>query len=120
MSGEVVHRLGVFLGVLAGAGLLARRWAAARRDRRTRRRLAALMTGVRARDGGAWAPVRERARRWAPPVAVAGAGWVLVGGVPGLVTGLAAAVALRWWRARRTAGGPRRVTRVRRRTDCPW
>ncbi|MDT0439669.1 type II secretion system F family protein [Streptomyces doudnae] len=106
MSGEVVHRLGVFLGVLAGAGLLARRWAAARRDRRTRRRLAALMTGVRARDGGAWAPVRERARRWAPPVAVAGAGWVLVGGVPGLVTGLAAAVALRWWRARRTAGGP--------------
>ncbi|MEU2726876.1 type II secretion system F family protein [Streptomyces griseoviridis] len=103
MSGEVVHRLGAVLGMLAGAGWLARRWEAGRRERRVRRRLAGLVRGAEAPARRARAEVREIVRRWAPPVGAAGAAWALVGGVAGVLVGLAGAVGLWWWRARQMA-----------------
>lgn len=108
MDAEVVHRLGVTLGVVAGVGWPARRWWVARRERRVRRRLTVLVRGSRAPDGeardGSRTRAREAVRRWAPPVAVAGAGWVLVGGVVGAGVGFLAALGMWWWRARRPPG----------------
>ncbi|MFJ4470161.1 type II secretion system F family protein [Streptomyces sp. NPDC089424] len=99
MNAEVVHRLGVALGVVLALAWIVHRAAAARRERRARRRLAELL----GRHAVAQAPRVACAavvRRWSPTVAVVGAGWVLVGGVPGVVVGLVAALAV--WRRRRS------------------
>ncbi|EKX62916.1 hypothetical protein STRIP9103_05433, partial [Streptomyces ipomoeae 91-03] len=52
--------------------------------------------------------LRGAVRRWLPVVGVAGAGWVLVGGLLGLLLGLAAGGGAWWWlrRARSAGGGP--------------
>ncbi|MFJ6738837.1 type II secretion system F family protein [Streptomyces sp. NPDC091279] len=105
MSGEVVHRVGVVLGVLVGAGWLVRRGVAARWERRVRRRLADLVAGAEAVPGEVRVEAREVVRRWAPLAGVAGAGWVLVGGVAGVAVGVGAAAGLWWWRARQRARG---------------
>ncbi|MFI6375433.1 type II secretion system F family protein [Streptomyces sp. NPDC050546] len=104
MSGEVVHRLGVALGILTALGWSVRRLTESRRRRRIRRRLA----GLSPREATAPAPrlaLRRAARIWLPPVGVACAGWVLVGGLAGAAVGLAGAVGMWRWRLRQEAVG---------------
>jgi pilus assembly protein TadC len=45
--------------------------------------------------------VRDYGRRWLPVVGVGCAGWVLIGGVVGVLVGLAAGFGVRWWLRRR-------------------
>ncbi|GAB2736638.1 type II secretion system F family protein [Streptomyces bullii] len=105
MSGELVHRLGTALGVVLLLGWAARWLAAARRERRARRRLAEVLAREMTRAAVPRRAVRAAARRWLPLVGVACAGWVLAGGLAGVAVGLVVAVALWRWRLRRAATG---------------
>ncbi|MEU1269984.1 type II secretion system F family protein [Streptomyces sp. NPDC005799] len=103
MSAEVVHRLGVTVGIVVVLGWLLRWLEAVRRERRVRRRLAGLVSAV---EGAVDAPrleVGEVARRWAPVAGVVAAGWVLVGGVAGVAVGSVVGAGLWWWRRRQGA-----------------
>lgn len=104
MSVEVVHRLGVTVGIGAVLCWLVRWLDSVRRERRARRRLAELLVPEATADARG-AGLREVVRRWLPEVLVAGAGWVVVGGVAGLVLGSIAAVGLGRWRQRQQAAG---------------
>ncbi|WP_314224945.1 type II secretion system F family protein [Streptomyces zaehneri] len=104
MSVEVVHRLGVTVGIVTALWWLTRCWETARRRRGARRRLAGLLasaTAATARGAG----LRTAVLRWLPDALVVGAGWVVVGGVVGLVLGLIGAVVLGRWRRRQQAAG---------------
>ncbi|MEV0208191.1 type II secretion system F family protein [Streptomyces sp. NPDC050788] len=103
MSAEVVHRLGVTLGVLLALGWLLRRLETVRRERRVRKRLARLVTDAAAARSGPRFAVRETVRRWMPLVGVVCVGWVLVGGLPGVLVGLVVAAGLWRWRRSRAA-----------------
>ncbi|MBT2422888.1 type II secretion system F family protein [Streptomyces sp. ISL-22] len=105
MSGEVVHRLGTAVGAALVVGWLLRWPAAARRERRARRRLAGLMAATDVTSTRRRFDVRQGVRRGLPMVAVVGAGWALVGGVAGLVVGLLVAAGLWLWSRRQGAGG---------------
>ncbi|MFF8942589.1 type II secretion system F family protein [Streptomyces sp. NPDC014864] len=111
---EAVHRLGAAVGVALLLWQLVRWPEAVRRGRRVRRRLASLLEaepeagaapqGLRA---GRWWRGRDAVPGWLlPAVGVVGAGWVLVGGLPGVVVGVVAAVGLRQWHRRRAPAGP--------------
>ncbi|MEV0219907.1 type II secretion system F family protein [Streptomyces sp. NPDC050704] len=109
MSVEVVHRLGVALCVVAGVWSLARALGTARRERRVRRRLGAVLDLLGEPGPGPVVesgPVGRRfevgagVRRWLPVVGAVGACWVFVGGVPGLVVGLVAGAGVGWWQRR--------------------
>jgi hypothetical protein len=108
MSAEVVHRLGVMVGTVLLAGWLVRWAVTARRAHGVRRRLTGLtgLTGPRRTPA---APRRvevlARARSWLPLLATVGAGWALVGGIAGLLAGLAVAAGLRHWQRRRPPAG---------------
>ncbi|OQR64744.1 hypothetical protein B6E66_07230 [Streptomyces maremycinicus] len=103
MSAEVVHRLGATVGIVTALWWLTRWWEATRRRRRARRRLGELLaTGAVAVRGTG---LRKAVRRWLPDVVVVGAGWVVIGGVAGLLLGLIAAVGLGRWRRRQQATG---------------
>ncbi len=109
VSAEVFHRLGVALGVVLALAWLLRWIETVRRERRVRRRLARLlaleMEAVRERGpAGRWFGARGVVRRWLPVAGAVGGGWVLVGGVAGVVVGLVAGVGLWRWRLRRPAG----------------
>ncbi|MCG7207200.1 type II secretion system F family protein [Streptomyces arenae] len=107
MSAEVVHRLGVTVGVLLALGWSAWRTERARRGRRTRRRVAALLAlGTPAQHSD----VSGTVRRWLPVVGVVCGGWVLIGGITGALLGLGAAVGL--WRWRRREGDGDRAARA--------
>ncbi|MFE6196908.1 type II secretion system F family protein [Streptomyces sp. NPDC057838] len=107
MSADVVHRLGVTVGIAAvgivlGVGWGVRWLAQARRRRRLRRRLA----GLSAPETAAPSPrlaLSRTARTWLPPVGVACAGWALVGGPAGVAVGVAGAVGTWRWRLRQEA-----------------
>ncbi|QJT03153.1 hypothetical protein G9272_25085 [Streptomyces asoensis] len=104
MSVEVVHRLGAAVGIVVALWWLMWWWETARRRRRARRRLAELhASGPAATVRGAG--LRKAVRRWLPDALVVGAGWVVVGGVAGLVLGLIGAVGLGRWRRRQQAAG---------------
>ncbi|MFM9613528.1 hypothetical protein DF268_45535 [Streptomyces sp. V2] len=109
MSQEVVHRLGVALGVLVALGWGLRGVEKVRRERRVRRRLAELMAlRMVAEASVPRVRVWELGRRWGPEVGVVGATWVLVGGGLGGVLGVVGAVAVwRWRRARERGAGER-------------
>ncbi|MGW3663991.1 type II secretion system F family protein [Streptomyces sp. NPDC005141] len=101
MSAEVVHRLGVVVcGALLVGGSSARWLGAVRRERRTRRRVAELLLLTTAPSPRRH-DLRGYARRWLPVLGVACAGWVLIGGAPGVLVGLAAGFGVRRWRRRR-------------------
>jgi hypothetical protein len=97
VSAEVVHRLGVGLGVVLVLGWAVRWLEGVRRERRVRRRLAGLLVREVA-PGGVRFEARGVVRRWLPAVGVACAGWVLVGGVSGAAVGVIGAAG--WWRWR--------------------
>ncbi|MBZ9641325.1 type II secretion system F family protein, partial [Streptomyces sp. PSKA30] len=101
MSADVVHRLGVALGVALVLAWLLRRMEVARRERRVRRRLAGLLA-LDTTVAGPRFEVAGVVRRWWPTVGVVGAGWVLVGGGAGVLVGLVGAVGWWRWRHRRT------------------
>ncbi|MER6162089.1 type II secretion system F family protein [Streptomyces sp. NPDC001868] len=107
MSGEVVHRLGMVVCALGGLWLSARALAAARRERRLRTRLAEVLA-VAAEPPRRNLVPRGAVRRWLPVAGAVCAGWVLVGGVLGVLLGLAAGVGAWLWlrRARRAGGDP--------------
>lgn len=104
MSAEVVHRLGAAVGIVMVLWWLMRWLQTVRRERGARRRLAELLpsqTAPRIRPFAA----REAVRRWLPQVSVVAAGWVVVGGITGLVLGLIGAAGLGRWRRRQQAAG---------------
>ncbi|WP_328757946.1 type II secretion system F family protein [Streptomyces sp. NBC_00271] len=96
MSTEVVHRLGAL-----ALGWLPRALGAARRERRARRRLTELLALERAPERRHFA-VRDVVRPWLPVAGAVCAGWVLVGGLAGVVVGLLAGFGA--WRRRRRPG----------------
>ncbi|WP_328781280.1 type II secretion system F family protein [Streptomyces canus] len=104
MSAEVVHRLGAVAGAALVIAWLARWAAAVRHERRVRRRLGELLAAAQGTAEGPRFEVRDLVRRWLPVVGVGCAGWVLVGGVAGVVVGLVVAAGLWRWRLRQTAG----------------
>ncbi|MFE4173372.1 type II secretion system F family protein [Streptomyces sp. NPDC056909] len=103
MSHDVVHRLWAVTPALAALGCAVLAVAALRRERRVRRRLAALLAvedGLPAVEVGrrrARPQVGAWARRWGPPLCAAVIGCVLVGGAAGLLVGLAGAYGVRRW-----------------------
>lgn len=105
MSAELFHRLGVAVGTALVVGWLSGWPVAVRHERRVRRRLAALMATADLTSKRRRFDVRHGMRQGLPMAAVVGAGWVLVGGVAGLVVGLAVAGGLWLWRCRQGAAG---------------
>ncbi|MEU0390421.1 type II secretion system F family protein [Streptomyces chartreusis] len=106
MSGEVVHRLGVTVGVLLALWWSVRRLKETGRRRRMRRRLAELSPREAAVPSPPPHLARSRAaRRWLAPVGVACAGWALIGGLVGVAVGLVGAVGMWRWRLRQEAAG---------------
>ncbi|WP_327344257.1 type II secretion system F family protein [Streptomyces europaeiscabiei] len=107
MSGEVVHRLGMAVCALAGLWWLARSLDTARRGRRLRARLAAVLA-LAAEPPRRNIVSRGVVRRWLPVAGAVCAAWVLVGGLPGLLLGPAAGVGAWLWlrRARRAGDDP--------------
>ncbi|MBQ0827358.1 type II secretion system F family protein [Streptomyces tagetis] len=105
MSGEVVHRLGAVLGTVAAAGALAHWAGAARRDRKARGRLTALLTPELSGPGTRRTEVVGAVRRGLPLLGTAGAGWALIGGAAGALVGLLLAAGLWRWQTRRAATG---------------
>ncbi|MFE9682654.1 type II secretion system F family protein [Streptomyces sp. NPDC006285] len=108
MSTEVVHRLGAAVCVTTVVWALVRAVGAARRERRVRRRLEALLVLLTEQRGPAveqvssgWRPrTRVAVRRWLPAVGALSACWVFVGGATGVVVGLVAAFGLWRWQRR--------------------
>ncbi|ORT59225.1 type II secretion protein F [Streptomyces sp. CB03238] len=104
MSGPFFHSLGVTVALSAGAIWLTWTVAARRRERRVRRRIAALLGAEHARrrawrpEYGAWV------RRWAAPAGAALSGYVAVGGIAGCAVGAAAAYGVRRWQRRPRPG----------------
>lgn len=107
MGGFVIHRLGMAL-CLAVAALCAGSAVAARvRERTVRRRIGSLLAAAPVRRGPVVGPrMRGVARAWAWPAGALLAGWVLVGGAVGVLTGCGAAFgAWRWLRRARPPAG---------------
>jgi hypothetical protein len=101
VSGLVVHRLGVVL-CMAGlsawtVGLARQGWRARRARRRARAVLAAPARPERPRGG---VQIPPALRKWLPVAGAGCAGYVLAGGVPGLLLGAVAAGAVWRWRVR--------------------
>jgi pilus assembly protein TadC len=67
--------------------------------------LGELLAEVEVTSGRSRFAVRDGVRRWLPGVGAVCAGWVLVGGVAGVVVGLVVAGGLWRWRLRQVAGG---------------
>ncbi|MFF3910913.1 type II secretion system F family protein [Streptomyces sp. NPDC001848] len=108
MSASVVHRLGMLCAVLA-LWWPTRTLIVARRTRRVRRRVAAVLAGAgaarqRSRErvpgGVRRTEVRDAVRRWLPVTGALCAGWVVIGGFAGLGVGLVTGIGVARWRAR--------------------
>ncbi|MGW2816512.1 type II secretion system F family protein [Streptomyces sp. NPDC001415] len=109
-SPEVVHRLGVAVGAIALTLWMALGVARRREERRVRRRMAALLAleSLTLPSRRSWSPAwTAGAKRWGAPLGALVAGYVLVGGVVGVLVGLAAAYGAWTWGRRRRARGDR-------------
>ncbi len=99
MGGYLVHRLGIALCLAVAALWTVREVTARVRSRAARRRITALLgvePGLRGPVFGS--AVRGAVAVWAGPAGALLAGWVLVGGVAGVVVGALAALGVRrWW-----------------------
>ncbi|MFI6337860.1 type II secretion system F family protein [Streptomyces sp. NPDC050535] len=118
MSAEVVHRLGVVVCATLAFGWLARSLWAARRERRVRRRLAELLA-LKAAKSERRFELGGVGRQWLPVAGAACAGWVLVGGLPGALVGLAAGFGVWRWRQRRGAGPAEEYDQARAARQLP-
>ena len=105
MNGDLVHRLGVVVGMVLLVGWLTRGLAATRRERALRRRITGLLAPEPAPPAPRHAEVLSTVRPWLPLLGPVGAGWALIGGVAGVLVGLMGAGALWRWSARRSAAG---------------
>ncbi|MGN3958715.1 type II secretion system F family protein [Streptomyces sp. ESR1.13] len=103
MSGDLVHRLGAVAGAALAVGWLTRGLAAARRERVLRRRATGLLAPEPVRRAPRHTQVLSTVRPWLPLVGTVGAGWVLIGGVTGVLVGGVGAGALWRWSARGSA-----------------
>ncbi|MFE9765070.1 type II secretion system F family protein [Streptomyces sp. NPDC005808] len=103
MSTEVVHRLGVAVCAVLALGWLAGSLYAARRERRVRRRLAAF-PALEVAPSARRFELAGVGRQWLPVVGAVCAGWVLVGGLVGILVGLATGFGVWRWRQRRGRG----------------
>ncbi|MEV6021137.1 MULTISPECIES: type II secretion system F family protein [unclassified Streptomyces] len=105
MSAEVVHRLGVLVCGVLLVGSPARWLGTVRRARRVRGRLADLLLPASAPPPRRH-ELRNQGRRWLPLLGVVCAGWVLIGGLAGVLVGSAAGFGVRWWLRRRNPVPP--------------
>ncbi|MGW4200740.1 type II secretion system F family protein [Streptomyces sp. NPDC004726] len=100
MTGDLLHRLGLVALLLALIACLVFTVAVRRHEHRVRRRVELLLAMERTRRR--WRPRSgKRASRWALPLGAAITGYVLVGGVLGLVAGVVAAYGVRRRQGRR-------------------
>ncbi len=98
---EVVHRLGAVLCAAVAVMWLVRSVEGRWRERVLRRRVRVVLGVVAGDAGRRGVRMPSAVRRWAPVAGAVSAGYVLVGGVAGLLLGAAAGVAVwRWWRQR--------------------
>ncbi|MER6777333.1 MULTISPECIES: type II secretion system F family protein [unclassified Streptomyces] len=115
MGGFVIHRLGTALCLAVVVPWAASAVAARIRARAARRRIAVLLSVEPARRAPVFgAGIRAVVTAWAGPVGALLAVWVLVGGVPGVLAGCAAAIGVwRWLRRARPPAGvdPREAQR---------
>ncbi|AYG82052.1 hypothetical protein DWB77_04221 [Streptomyces hundungensis] len=105
---DVAHRLGAVVGVAALALWAALAVARRGEERRVRRRMAALLAleAMTPPSRRRWDPRwTARAKPWAAPLGALVACYVLVGGVAGVLVGLAAAYGTRAWGRRQRARG---------------
>ncbi|WP_329571676.1 type II secretion system F family protein [Streptomyces sp. NBC_01361] len=100
---NVVHRLGLVLCVVTGLGWVVHEVVVRRRERALLRKLNALLEAVTEKPAGRGVDVRGAIGRWGPPAGAVCAGYVLVGGVAGLLLGLVAAFGVWRWRRRARA-----------------
>lgn len=118
MNAELLHRLGAVVSAVTAVVCVAAAVVGARRDRAARQRLISMLGAGCARGGRSTVPqgrptgpavfggLRDRwtsdwLRVLTPPLGVGLAGWLMIGGLPGCVVGLAAAYCMRtWWRVR--------------------
>ncbi|MCT4354619.1 type II secretion system F family protein [Streptomyces sp. Je 1-79] len=101
LLGEFVHRLGAVVAVTASVAWAAWTVADRRRERRTRKRIAALVATGAVDDGRRGGGFPPWLRRWAVPLAAAVVGWALIGGAAGVLVGIAGGWGVRWWSTRR-------------------
>lgn len=118
MSAEIVHRLGMLAYGALVVGWLVRECGRARYERRLRGRLAELRDVRRGPERRRF-DVRGAGRRWLPPAGAVCAGWVLVGGPAGVVTGLVAAFGIVRWRRRRGPAPEEEYDRARAARQLP-
>ncbi|MFE2434108.1 hypothetical protein, partial [Streptomyces sp. NPDC059409] len=105
MNHELVHRLGIVVGMALLVGRLTHGIAATRRERVLRRRITGLLAPEPAPPAPRHSKVLSTVRPWLPLLGPVGAGWALIGGVAGVLVGLVGAGALWRWNARRSAAG---------------
>ncbi|WP_406862285.1 type II secretion system F family protein [Streptomyces sp. HUAS MG47] len=98
---ELLHRLGTVAAVLGGLLWAASAVVRRRRERRIRRRITELLAVEYGRRRGRRPGCPERLRPWLVPLGVLLGCWVVIGGVPGCLVGMAAGYGVRHWRARR-------------------
>ncbi|MEV6745180.1 type II secretion system F family protein [Streptomyces sp. NPDC051080] len=108
VAGEAAHRVAAVCAVLGAVACPAFALAGLGRRRAVRRRGAALLAmggpeRRRGRRGGRGRTAfAARVKEWIAPLGVVVVGWVLIGGLPGFLAGLAGAYgAWRWQRGRR-------------------
>ncbi|MFF1368775.1 type II secretion system F family protein [Streptomyces virginiae] len=100
-AGFVVHRLGIAVCLAVVALWLVSAVTARVRTRAAARRTTALLgAGPRPRPPVLGSALKDAVAVWAGPAGALLAGWVLVGGVTGVVVGGLAAFGVRRWRAR--------------------
>ncbi|MEU3500098.1 hypothetical protein ABZ726_04765, partial [Streptomyces hundungensis] len=105
---DVVHRLGAVVGAAVLALWVALAVARRGEERRVRRRMAALLAleAMTPPSRRRWDPRwTARVRPWAAPLGALVACYVLVGGVAGVLVGLAAAYGTRAWGRRQRVRG---------------
>ncbi|MFD7295622.1 type II secretion system F family protein [Streptomyces sp. NPDC059897] len=114
---NVVHRLGAVLCVAVMAMWLVREFARRREERALRKRVRRVLEVAVERSARRAVGLPAGARRWVPVAGAVCAGFVLVGGVAGVVVGAVGGVGvLRWGRGREAdarAGANARGTAVR-------